>query len=404
MGIDWEAFDAVDAFVGETLVGHDEVLQAAWDAAEAAGLPQIQVSPPQGKLLQMLARLVGAKSVLEFGTLGGYSTILLARALPEDGRLITLEANAEYAEVARGSIERAGLGDIVDLRVGPALETLPALEDEGAGPFDLTFIDADKVNTPNYFAWALDHSRPGSLIVADNVVRNGTLAEAHSPDPATKAQRPARDTRQPATGDGDDDPDRRLQGLRRLHDRPGQFLAGGEFWTPRPLAGRASEPPCEEQDASSRTWPRRGSPGNRAGDQSEKTPMGILSMRWSFAAFRSAPSLHWTMGNRDNHLRSEDMMKADYESDCDTIQITLEEGRLAGGSDVVGNGAVIVSYRDNRPAMIDVIGTRNGFEEPLRLAAERNDLDAEALLAAARAALAAPDRQVELNVGVRAVA
>jgi predicted O-methyltransferase YrrM len=194
MGLDLETFDAVDAFVGETLVEHDEALRAALDAAEAAGLPQIQVSPPQGKLLQLLARLQGARTVLEFGTLGGYSTILLARALPQGGRLITLEANAEYAEVARGSIERAGLGEVVELRVGPALETLPALEDEGAGPFDLTFIDADKVNTPNYFAWALDHSRPGSLIVADNVVRGGTLAESASEDPATRAQRQLHET------------------------------------------------------------------------------------------------------------------------------------------------------------------------------------------------------------------
>ncbi len=187
--MDQEIFAAVDAFIGETIAPDDEALQAALAAAEAAGLPQIQVSPPQGRLLQILARLQGARTALEFGTLGGYSTILLARALPEGGRLTTLEANAEYAEVARGSIEQAGLGDVVDLRVGPALETLPALEDEGVGPFDLTFIDADKVNTPNYFTWALDHSRLGSLIVADNVVRDGSLADATSPDPATKAQR-----------------------------------------------------------------------------------------------------------------------------------------------------------------------------------------------------------------------
>jgi predicted O-methyltransferase YrrM len=187
--VDQETFAAVDEFVGETLVEHDEALQAVLGAAEAAGLPQIQVSPPQGKLLQILARLQGARTMLEFGTLGGYSTILLARALPEGGRLITLEANAEYAEVARGSIERAGLAEVIDLRVGPALESLPALEDEGVGPFDLTFIDADKVNTPNYFVWALDHSRPGSLIIADNVVRGGTLADSVSDDPATVAQR-----------------------------------------------------------------------------------------------------------------------------------------------------------------------------------------------------------------------
>lgn len=189
-----EIWSAVDEFVAETLVCHDRALQEALDAAEAAGLPQIQVSPPQGKLLQVLARLQGARTVLEFGTLGGYSTILLARALSEGGRLITLEANPDYAEVARGSIERAGLSDVVDLRVGPALEALPALEDEGVGPFDLTFIDADKVNTPNYFAWALDHSRAGSLIVADNVVRNGTLAETASDDPITQAQRQLHET------------------------------------------------------------------------------------------------------------------------------------------------------------------------------------------------------------------
>jgi len=192
--MDQETFSAVDAFVEETLVGHDEALRAALDAAVAAGLPQIQVSPPQGKLLQMLARLQGARTVLEFGTLGGYSTILLARALPRGGRVISLEANAEYAEVARGSIERAGLEEVVELRVGPALEALPALAEEGVGPFDLTFIDADKVNTPNYFAWALDHSRPGSLIVADNVVRGGTLAEAASDDEATRAQRRLHET------------------------------------------------------------------------------------------------------------------------------------------------------------------------------------------------------------------
>lgn len=187
-------WSAVDAFIGETLTPEDEALQGALDAAQAAGLPQIQVSPPQGVLLELLVRLQGARTVLEFGTLGGYSTILLGRALPEDGRLITLEADAEYAEVARGSIERAGLGDVVEVRVGPALETLSVLEEEGAGPFDLTFIDADKVNTPNYYSWALDHSRPGSLIVADNVVRDGSLADATSADPTTKAQRQFHET------------------------------------------------------------------------------------------------------------------------------------------------------------------------------------------------------------------
>lgn len=180
---------AVDEFIGETIAADDRALRDALEAAEAAGLPPIQVSPPQGRLLQILARLVGARRVLEFGTLGGYSTILLARVLPRDGRLITLEANPDYADIARRSVERAGLEEIVQIRVGPALETLPDLETEGAGPFDLVFIDADKVNTPNYFAWSLDRTRPGGLIVADNVVRDGTLAETDSDDDATRAQR-----------------------------------------------------------------------------------------------------------------------------------------------------------------------------------------------------------------------
>jgi predicted O-methyltransferase YrrM len=187
--MDQGTFSAVDEFVASTVVIEDAALRDALDAAAAAGLPAIQVSPPQGRLLQLLARLAGARRILEFGTLGGYSSILMARALPADGRLITLEANPDYAEVARGSIERAGLGDRVEVRVGAALEQLPALEEEGAGPFDLVFIDADKVNTPNYFAWALDHTRPGSLIIADNVVRDGSLADAGSDEPATRAQR-----------------------------------------------------------------------------------------------------------------------------------------------------------------------------------------------------------------------
>jgi predicted O-methyltransferase YrrM len=187
--MDQALFRAVDEFIGETIVVEDEALHGAVEAAQAAGLPAIQVSPAQGKLLQLLVRLVGARKILEFGTLGGYSAILMARALPEDGRLISLEANADYAEVARKSIEAAGVGEKVEVRVGPALEALPALEEEGAGSFDLVFIDADKVNTPNYFAWALDHTRPGSLIVADNVVRDGSLADAHDADDATQAQR-----------------------------------------------------------------------------------------------------------------------------------------------------------------------------------------------------------------------
>jgi predicted O-methyltransferase YrrM len=190
--MDQDVFSAVDAFIERTLAPPDAALRGALEAAEAAGLPAIQVSPPQGRLLAMLVRLLGARRVLEFGTLGGYSSILMARALAPGGRLITLEANPDYAEVARGSIERAGLAEVVELRVGPALESLPGLE--GEGPFDLVFIDADKVNTPDYFAWALEHTRPGGLIVADNVVRDGSLAEADSEDEATRAQRRLHET------------------------------------------------------------------------------------------------------------------------------------------------------------------------------------------------------------------
>ena len=187
--MDQETLSAVDQFIGETIVAEDEGLRGAVEAAEAAGLPAIQVSPPQGKLLQLLVRIVGARRILEFGTLGGYSAILMARAMSQDGRLITLEAKPEYAEVARRSIERAGVGKQVEVRVGPALEALPRLAEEGGDPFDLVFIDADKVNTPNYFRWALDHARPGGLIIADNVVRGGSLADPTAADDATKAQR-----------------------------------------------------------------------------------------------------------------------------------------------------------------------------------------------------------------------
>ncbi len=184
-----ETWSEVDEFVSATIAADDEALSAAAAASTAAGLPEIQVTPAQGKQLNLLARAIGARSILEFGTLGGYSTIWLARALPAGGRLISLEADAGHAEVARANLERAGLGELVEIRVGPALEALPGLEREGAGPFDLVFIDADKVHTPDYCDWALDHARPGALIVADNVVRKGTLAEADSEDPATRAQR-----------------------------------------------------------------------------------------------------------------------------------------------------------------------------------------------------------------------
>jgi predicted O-methyltransferase YrrM len=179
----------VDEYVSGLLAPHDEALEAALRESEAAGLPAIQVSPPQGKLLHLLARSIGARSILEFGTLGGYSTIWLARALPEDGRLVTLEAEPRNAEVAARNVERAGLADRVKIRVGPALDLLLGLEAEGAGPFDLVFIDADKIHTPDYFAWSLERTRPGGLIVGDNVVRFGELANPDSEDPTIPAQR-----------------------------------------------------------------------------------------------------------------------------------------------------------------------------------------------------------------------
>ncbi len=184
-----DAWTAVDEYVGGLLAPGDQALTAALRASEEAGLPAIQVSPPQAKLLYLLAKAIGASSILEFGTLGGYSTIWLGRALPEGGRLLTLEAESRYAEVAGANVVAAGLGDVVDIRVGPALDLLPLLDAEAAGPFDLAFIDADKVHSPDYFAWALEHSHPGSIIVTDNVVRDGKLADAASDDPVTQAQR-----------------------------------------------------------------------------------------------------------------------------------------------------------------------------------------------------------------------
>jgi predicted O-methyltransferase YrrM len=184
-----ERWTAVDSYITSLLVAPDHALDAASQASAAAGLPPIAVSPPQGKLLHLLAWSIGASSILELGTLGGYSTIWLARALSPGGHLITLEANPSYAEVASANIERAGLSAVVELRVGPALDTLAELAAEHRGPFDLVFIDADKQSTPDYFAWALEHSHPGSLIVADNVIRDGTVIDPASDDPAVEGAR-----------------------------------------------------------------------------------------------------------------------------------------------------------------------------------------------------------------------
>jgi predicted O-methyltransferase YrrM len=170
---------AVDRYL---LVQPDAALNAALESSAAAGLPAINVSPAQGKLLYMLARLVGARNILEIGTLGGYSTIWMARALPADGRLITLEIDEKNAAIARANFERAGVDRLIELRLGKALDTLPALAAEKREPFDLVFIDADKKNNPEYFAWALRLTRIGSVIIVDNVIRGGAVIDRASDD------------------------------------------------------------------------------------------------------------------------------------------------------------------------------------------------------------------------------
>jgi predicted O-methyltransferase YrrM len=180
---------AVDHYLTAALSPHDAALDAALHATHEAGLPPINVAPNQGKLLHLLALGLGARTILELGTLGGYSTIWLARALPSGGRLITLEAEPKHAAVARANITRAGLADVVEVRLGAALDTLPQLVSEGRGPFDLIFIDADKQNMPAYFDWALRLSRPGTLIIADNVVRNGAVVDEHSDDTSVQGVR-----------------------------------------------------------------------------------------------------------------------------------------------------------------------------------------------------------------------
>lgn len=186
-----EKWGAVDAYFESLFTPNDEILEAALEATVAANMPMINVSPTQGKLLYLLARINGAKRILEVGTLAGYSTIWLARALPEDGQLITLEVDPKHAEVANANIERAGFQDIVDVRVGAAIETLPKLVESGEAPFDLVFIDADKVSTPDYLAWALKLTKAGSLIIIDNVVRHGEVSNADTIDPNVQGVRRA---------------------------------------------------------------------------------------------------------------------------------------------------------------------------------------------------------------------
>jgi len=179
-----EQWAAVDHYICDLLVGPDPALDAALQDSAAAQLPPINVAPNQGKLLHLLVRIHGARSILEVGTLGGYSTIWLARALPAGGRLVTLELEPKHAEVARANLARAGLSEVVEVRVGRAVDSLAALDAEGAAPFDFVFIDADKPSNPDYFTWALKLTHPGSVIVVDNVIRNGAVADASSDDPA----------------------------------------------------------------------------------------------------------------------------------------------------------------------------------------------------------------------------
>lgn len=177
-----DRWESVDRYIIDRLVPADPILEAALQANAAAGLPPHDVAPNQGKMLYLLARMIGARRILEIGTLGGYSTIWLARALAPGGRVVTLEADPKHAEVARGNIARAGLSRLVDLRVGLALDCLQNLEGEAVEPFDLVFIDADKPNNPAYLSWALRFTRPGSLIVGDNVVREGAIVDPADPD------------------------------------------------------------------------------------------------------------------------------------------------------------------------------------------------------------------------------
>jgi predicted O-methyltransferase YrrM len=182
-------WEAVDAFTEGLLIGPDPVLEEAVAASAEAGLPPIAVTPSQGRLLNLIARIHGARRILELGTLGGYSTIWLARALPADGRLVTLELKPAYAAVAAANVERAGLADRVEIRVGPASELLGDLTAEALPPFDLLFIDADKARTPEYFTVALELMRPGAVIVADNAVRFGEIADPDSRDEGAQGMR-----------------------------------------------------------------------------------------------------------------------------------------------------------------------------------------------------------------------
>ena len=184
-----DQWTAVDRYITDLFLPPDDALDAALQAGRCRKLPQIQVAPNQGKLLNLLARLMGARSILEIGTLGGYSTIWLARALPPDGKLITLELDPKHAEVARGNLARAGLAGVAEVRVGSALDSLPKIAAEGHAPFDLVFIDADKPSNTEYFEWALKLTHVGSLIITDNVVRSGGVVDPQSTDASVQGVR-----------------------------------------------------------------------------------------------------------------------------------------------------------------------------------------------------------------------
>jgi predicted O-methyltransferase YrrM len=184
-----DLWSAVDRYICDLLVPSDSVLDEVLEESTAAGLPPIAVTPNLGKLLYLIARIQGANSILEVGTLAGYSTIWLARALPPGGRLITLEADPKHAEIARANLIRAGLADVVELRLGSALDTLPQLAAEGRGPFDLIFVDAEKRDNPAYYEWSMKLARRGTVIVFDNVVRDGAVIDPDCPNPSVQGIR-----------------------------------------------------------------------------------------------------------------------------------------------------------------------------------------------------------------------
>jgi len=184
-----DQWNAVDQYLEQAFGLTDRMLEAAVEGSRAAGMPQIQVAPNQGRLLQVLALANGSRRILEIGTLAGYSTLWLARALPPGGQLVTLELDPKHAAVAAENLARAGVAELVDLRVGPAIDSLRRLVEEGVEPFDFVFVDADKAGMPAYFEWSLQLTRPGALLVFDNVVRDGAVVDPASTDPSVKGVR-----------------------------------------------------------------------------------------------------------------------------------------------------------------------------------------------------------------------